>query len=101
MHQTAGNILRTLELTTPLQTLQEAQLLVDSALATIIHATPTAIHTTLRVSPGAFVFQQDMFLDILIIANLQTIRDRRQVLINENLHLIINHNKKSWYEYPI
>jgi hypothetical protein len=85
MHQTAANVLRTLELTTPPQTLQEAQLLVDSALATTMHATRTAIHTTLRVSPGAFVFQRDMFLDIPIIANLQTIRDRRQVLINENL----------------
>ena len=50
-----------------------------------MHATRTAIHTPLRVSPGAFVVQRDMFLDIPIIANLQTIRDRRQVLINENL----------------
>ena len=57
MHQTAGNILRTLELTQPPQTLQEAQMLVDSALATTMHATRTAVHITLKVSPGAFVFQ--------------------------------------------
>jgi transposase InsO family protein len=85
MHQTAGNILRTLEITHPPQTLEEAQLLVDSALATTMHATRTAIHTTLRVSPGAFVFQRDMFLDIPIIANMQMIQERRQILINENL----------------
>jgi hypothetical protein len=60
MHQTAGNVLRTLTLTNPPQTLQGAHMLVDTALATALHATCTAIHTTLRVSPGAFVFQQDI-----------------------------------------
>jgi hypothetical protein len=70
MHQAAGNVLHTLELTDPPQTLQEAHMLVDSALATTIHATCTAIHTTLRVSHGAFVFQRDMFLDIPIIAKI-------------------------------
>jgi transposase InsO family protein len=38
MHQLAGNLLQTLELTHPPQTLQEAQVLVDSALATTMHA---------------------------------------------------------------
>ena len=76
MHQTAGNILRTLELTQPPQTLPEAQMLVDSTLATMMHAAWMAIHTTLKVLPGGFVFQRDMFLDILIVANLQTIQER-------------------------
>jgi transposase InsO family protein len=72
-HQTAGNILRTLELTNPPQTLQEAQMLVDSALATTMHACRLAIHTTLKMLPGDFVFQQDIFLDIPIIANPRTL----------------------------
>jgi hypothetical protein len=38
-------------------------------------------------SPGAFVFQYNMFLNIPLITNLQTIQDRRQVLIDENLRL--------------
>jgi hypothetical protein len=70
MHQTAGNILRTLELTHPPQHLQEAHMLVDSALAITMHTTRIAMHSMLRVSPGAFVFQRDTILDIPIIANL-------------------------------
>jgi hypothetical protein len=99
MHQTAGNVLRTLELINPPQRLQEAQTLVDSALATTMHATHTAVHITLRVSPGAFVFQRDMFLDIPIIANLETIRNRRQVLINENLRQ--KNLKRRSFDYQI
>jgi hypothetical protein len=75
MHQT-GHILHTLERPHPPQTLQEAQMLVYSALVTTIHATCTALmHNTLKVLPGAFLFQQDIFLDIPIIANLQTIQE--------------------------
>jgi hypothetical protein len=87
-HQTAGNMLRILELAHPPQTLQEAQMLVDSALATTMHTTCMAIHSTLKVLPGAFVIQQDMFLNISIIVNLQTIQEQqKQVLINaENMH---------------
>ena len=39
MHQAAGNILRTLTLTPPPQNLVPAQNLIDSALATTMHAT--------------------------------------------------------------
>jgi hypothetical protein len=60
-------------------------MLVDSAMATTMHACQTAIHTTLKTLPGAFVFQQDILLDIPIIANLLTIQEQRQILINENL----------------
>jgi transposase InsO family protein len=79
VHQTAGNILQTLELPHPPQTLQEAQMLVGSALATTIHAYRVAIHTTLKVSPGAFVFQQDMFLDMPIIMNREIASNPRPV----------------------
>jgi hypothetical protein len=43
------------------------------------------MHHALNLSPGDFVYQRDMFLNIPLIANLQTIQDRRQVLIDENL----------------
>jgi hypothetical protein len=39
----------------------------------------------MQVSPGALVFHRDMLLDIPIIADLEYIRDRRQVLIDESL----------------
>jgi hypothetical protein len=85
MHQTAGNVLRTLTLTNPPQNLIQAQNLIDSALATTMHATRCCMHHALRMSPGAFVFQRDMFLNIPLIADLQAIQERRQILINENL----------------
>jgi hypothetical protein len=85
MHQTAANVLRTLLHAHPPQNALQAGALIDSALATTMHATRASIHRTLRTTPGALVFQRDMFLDVPLIANLQTIRDRRQVLIDENL----------------
>ena len=79
-----GNVLHTLCHAHPPAHLQAATEIVDSALATAMHAARASIHRALRVSPGALVFGRDMFLDIPIIANLALIRQRRQVLIDEN-----------------
>ena len=64
MHQTVGDILRVTLHTSPLR---------------------CAVNATLQTSPGALVFNRDMVMDIPLIANLETIRDRRQQLIDENL----------------
>jgi transposase InsO family protein len=85
MHQTAGNIIRTLTHTHPPANMQVANQVVDSALASTMHALRCSMHHALGMSPGAFVYQRDMFLNIPLIANLQTIQERKQVLINENL----------------
>jgi hypothetical protein len=50
-----------------------------------MHATRATVHRSLRISPGALIFQRDMFLDIPLIADLITIQARRQHLINESL----------------
>jgi hypothetical protein len=34
-----------------------------------MHATRATVHRSLRISPGALIFQRDMFLDIPLIAN--------------------------------
>jgi hypothetical protein len=39
----------------------------------------------MKVSPGGLVFHQDMFLDIPLLANLATIQQNRQQLIDEIL----------------
>jgi hypothetical protein len=85
MHQTAANVLRTLLHAHPPQNALQAGALIDSALATTMHAARASMHRSLRTTPGALAFQRDMFLNIPLIANLQTIRERRQVLIDENL----------------
>ena len=85
MHQTVGNILRTLLYTHPPTDVEQAQDLVDEALSTASHALRMAVTRLLGASPGAITFGRDMLLDIPVIADWQLIRDKRQVLINENL----------------
>ena len=50
-----------------------------------MHALRCSVNTTLDTSPGALVCSRDMIMDVPLIVNLTTIRDRRQNLINENL----------------
>jgi hypothetical protein len=86
MHWTAANVLCALLHAHPPQNAPQAGVLVDSALATAMHATCASVHCALRTTPGAPVFQRDMFFNVpLIAANSQTIQDRRQVLIDHNL----------------
>ena len=85
MHQTVGNVLRTLLYTNPPRNLDEASDLVDDALATAMHAMRTNVATTLGSSPGALVFSRDMFLDIPLTADWQIIQQRREQLVNEDL----------------
>ena len=85
MHQTVTNILRPLLHVHLPQNVQAAADIIDTALATASHASRSSIHRTLNVSPGALVFHRDMFLDIPLIADLATIRNHRQALIDENL----------------
>ena len=86
MHQTVGNILRTLMHVHPPQNMANAQMMIDTALATAVHSLRSSVHGGLQTSPGALVFQRDMLLNIPLIADLQTIQERRQVFINQSLH---------------
>jgi transposase InsO family protein len=75
MHQMAGNVIHTLTHAQPPQDILQANHIVDSALAMTMHAICCAMHHALGMSPGTFVFQRYMFLNIPLIANLQTIQD--------------------------
>jgi len=85
MHQTVGNILRTLIHAHRPQNPQSARELVDTALATAMHALRSSVNRSLQMTPGAVVFQRDMLLNIPLIADLHAIRERRQLIIDENL----------------
>ena len=85
MHQTVANMLRPLVHARPPQNQEQAADVIDTALATAARATRTALHRHLQISPGAFVYQRDMLLNIPLIADIQTIRNKRQVLIDEQL----------------
>ena len=85
MHQTVGNVLRTLLYSNPPQNMTQAREIIDQALATAMHATRTTIMTTLGGTPGSLAFSRDMFLNIPLIADWQTIAQRREHHVNDNL----------------
>ena len=85
MHQTVGNVLRTLFHGEPPQNINTAKEFVDEALSIATHAMRAGVHTTLGSSPGSLVFNRDMFLNLPLIADWHAITQKREHLIHENL----------------
>jgi len=85
LHQTVTNVLRPLLHIHPPQDINEANLIMDTALQTASYSARATIHHTLQTTPGAMAFHRDMLLNIPVIADLQLLRDKRQMLINEKL----------------
>ena len=85
MHQTVGNVLRTLLHGRPPQNITSAKEFVDEALSIASHAMRAGVHTTLGSSPGSLVFNRDMFLKIPLITDWHAITQRREHLIHENI----------------
>ena len=99
MHQTVGNMLRaTMSLNPPIGA-DNANWMVDSILAKCMFAMRTAVHGSLKASPGSLVFQRDMILDIPVIADWNLIREHRQQLIDQRL--IAANRKRFAYDYHI
>jgi hypothetical protein len=78
MHQVVGNSLCVLKQWTPPNHLDDAHLLVDTALANAMYATHATFHSGLMTTPGALSFGHDMVMNILLIADLTLIRNNRQ-----------------------
>jgi hypothetical protein len=86
VHQTIGNTLRTMLLVNPPNDILDANDLIDSVLATAMHATRASAHRSLmNRTPGALAFHRDMMLDIPLVADLITIQNSRQAIIDETL----------------
>ncbi len=69
MHQTVGNVLRTLLHGSPPHNIANAAQYVDEALSIALHTMQAGVHSTLGSSPGNLVFNRDMFLNIPLIAD--------------------------------
>jgi hypothetical protein len=95
MHQTVGNILRTTLNESPPHNVREAKEMVDTALATAMHAMRTNVATTLEGSPGSLVFNRDMFYNLPLIADWHAITRRREHHVNENLRRQ-NRRRRKW-----
>ena len=76
MHQTVGNVLRTLLHGEPPQNITDAKEYVDEALSIAMHAMRAGIHSTLGSSPGSLTYNRDMFLNIPLIADWHAITQR-------------------------
>jgi hypothetical protein len=79
--------------------MDNAEALVNYALATASHALRSMVHCTLGISPRALVFHHDMFIDIPYVADLLLLRDKRQALIDYNLRHENNCHRN--YDYRI
>ena len=100
MHQTVGNILRTLLHGHDIGAQQDANTIIDNALATAMHATCTAVSKSLGGnSPGSLAFKRDMFLNVPLVADLHAIRQQRQLLIDENLRR--QNEKRRGFDYQV
>ena len=99
MHQTAGNALRVLLHHHAPETIKSAQHMMDTALQTAAYGIRAAVHTVLKPTPGAIVFNRDMFLNLPLISDLEVLRQHREAAMNENL--IIANSKRIIHDYAI
>ena len=100
IHRTIGQVIRTLIHLKPPQSTADANSVVDEALATAMHSCCCTPNTSLgNFSPGALVFQHDMFLDLHLVADLLTLTQHRQALIN--CCLLRANARRIFHEYKV
>ena len=95
MHKTVADILRNIIKDDPPTRRQDAEQKVDNALSTCIHALRCAVNHTMKTSPGAMVFNRDMFMDVQLLSDLDAIQGRKQQQIDDN----IKHSNKKRIDY--
>ena len=78
MYQTIGDMLWMTLHTNPPTNMNEANQCIDSTLVTCMHAVRCSVNTTLDTSLGGLVYDRDIIMDVPLITNLATIRDKRQ-----------------------
>ena len=72
---------------------------IDSVLQSASYAVQCTIHKTMGISPGSLVFNQDMILPILIIVDIQQIRNLCQLLTGNAA--IVENNRRRFHNYHI
>ena len=86
IHQTIGQVLRTVLVAKNPKSVAEGNQVVEETLATAMHACRCACSQSLGFnSPGALAFGRDMFLDIPLIADILAIQNNRQLLVDKRL----------------
>jgi hypothetical protein len=99
MHQTIGNALRVLSTLNPPHGINDAEQLIDTAIANAMFAHRSSYHSSISTTPGGLAFGADMIVDLPLVADLELIRERRQQIIDRKL---IEANRKRFsYDYAV
>jgi hypothetical protein len=85
MHQAVGNSLCILKQWTPPNHLDDAHLVLDTALAKAMCAMHATFHSGLMTTPGVLSFSRDMVMNIPFVADLNHLCDNCQRLIDEQV----------------
>lgn len=97
MHQTVGNVLRTLLHGERIRG-DNADEIIDNTLATVTHTLRTAISRSLNFnSPGELAFKRHMLLNLPLQADLQALQNHRQLQVDKNL--VSANNRRLNYDY--
>jgi len=84
MHRVVGGMIRTQLDGTDLGNIADANLFVDTVLASATLGLRATVHTTLAVSPGAAVFGRDMLINSPVSVDWEMIRQRRRARMTYN-----------------
>ena len=101
LHQSISNSLRVMLKAHPLiKEFQAQNIFVDTCFAAASYAARASIYSTLRISPGTWVFQHDMILNIPLITDLQLILkcQCRQMIIYKFLRCANFHRHSCDYQ---
>ena len=99
-HKAIGQVIRTLIKLKPPTTATEAENPIDEALASAMHALRCNPITTLgNHSPGALVFNGDVFLNIPLVADILTLTQNRHALIDKRL--IAANSRQTRHEFKV
>jgi hypothetical protein len=84
-HQTVTNALRPLPHARSPNNVDNAAMLVNTALGTAACLGCAAMHSTMTIPPGALFFQRNVMLNMPVIAGSQSLGEQHQALINKHL----------------
>ena len=85
-NQAIGQVLRTVCRTRDPKLVHEAQAVIAETLATAMHAHNSSAQSALmHLSPGSIAFGRDMVLDIPLRADVLTLQEHRQGLVDKRL----------------
>jgi transposase len=98
LHQSVGNVLGVYlnqDIAVNIQNIGE---LVDSTLATALHAARSNIHRTLGMMPSGIIFNRDMFLNIPLLTDFAILQDKCQVVVDDNLRRVNQRRRHHGYQ---